>query len=98
MNCKPKQVAERASKVGKSHFRGSSSSSNMREALLRCVYSEVADHLIVLRRSDEEENERREEENENDESEEEHESGEEDEDESEEGAMSMSSSLLGGRL
>jgi hypothetical protein len=68
----------------------------MREALLRCVYSEVADHLIVLRRSDEEENERREEENENDESEEEHESGEEDE--SEEGAMSMSSSLLGGRL
>jgi hypothetical protein len=55
MNSKIKQVVEKASKTSKSLLQRSSSSSSRREALIRHLDPEVADRLIALQRSNEEE-------------------------------------------
>jgi hypothetical protein len=55
MNHKLKQAAARASRASKSLFQGSSSSSNRREAMLRCVHMKLGDRPIAFQRSNDEE-------------------------------------------
>jgi hypothetical protein len=59
MNRKLKQVAMRVRRASKSLFHGSSSSSNRREAMLRCVHLKVRDCPIAFQRSNDEEEEHR---------------------------------------
>jgi hypothetical protein len=54
MNHKIKQVAVRVSRASKSLFQGTSSRSNRREAILRCVDPELGDRPIAFQRSNDE--------------------------------------------
>jgi hypothetical protein len=65
MNRKLKHVVTRVGRASKLLFQGSYSSSNRREAMLRCVRGEKQWHPIAFQRSDDEEEEERGEEVEN---------------------------------